>query len=571
MTLKEQIEKDLKKTFGELKFGDELATVAGSSQDGVDYQCNAAFQLAKTLKDRAERSPIDFAKIIATKFKSKVATAEASGAGFINFTVTDIALTQMASEALKTSKIPLAKQQKRKIFFDYGGANIAKELHVGHLRPPIIGEAMRRTFNAFGHTTIGDTHLGDWGTHMGLIIAELERRGDINETLSLKLLNEIYPQASARKSTDEVFKKRAQDIVMLIQRHEEPYFSIWNEIKKVSLPAIKKNYDRLNCSFDTFEGDNCEYADDMLRILKNTYEDGGCLLMDVRQDGEHVPQTDDAGNVTYKNPMPPVMIKKADGAVLYLTGDLSTIHRRHTRYSPDEYVFVVDARQSLHFTQLFRSAVKGEIVPAATKFVHMALGTMNGQDGKPFKTRAGGTIKLEDVIDLVTEAAAKKLEANGRKGDKSVAEKIGISALKFADLSNHVRRDYIFDIDKFSSFDGKTGPYILYTVARINSILEKANKDEISGTLPFLCRPIVAQILKLSDSYTFATQNYTVNGIIDALYSLANAFNTFYGNTNILKESDTEKRTAYITLCRLVKSVLEFTLNTLAIDTVDKM
>jgi len=477
----------------------------------------------------------------------------------------------MAMTVLESTKIPLAKQKKRKIFFDYGGANIAKELHVGHLRPPIIGEAMRRTFMAFGHETIGDTHLGDWGTHMGLIIAELERRGDINETLSLKLLNEIYPQASARKNTDEAFKKRAQDIVMLIQRHEEPYFSIWNEIKKVSLPAIKKNYDRLNCSFDTFEGDNCEYAEDMLKILKNTYEDGGCLLMDVREEGEHIPQTDEDGKVTYKNPMPPVMIKKADGAVLYITGDLSTIHRRHTRYSPDEYVFVVDARQSLHFTQLFRAAKKGGIVPEDTHLVHMALGTMNGQDGKPFKTRAGGTIKLEDVINLVTEAATTKLEANGRKADKSTAEKIGISALKFADLSNHISRNYIFDLEKFSSFDGKTGPYILYTIARINSILEKANKAEQNGTVPFLYRPIIAQILKISDAYTSATQNYTVNGIIDALFSLANAFNGFYACTNILKESDPSKRTALLTLCRLVKIVLEFVLDTLAIDAVEKM
>ncbi|MCL2586777.1 MAG: arginine--tRNA ligase [Firmicutes bacterium] len=545
MTLLEQLEVDL---------GHRV-----SPSDKADYQF-ACFTLAK----EQGKSPLALAEEMAKKFKSKVAHVEVSPPGFLNFYLTDDSLSKVGKEILKSGNLPLPATPKRLVFFDYGGANVAKELHIGHLRPPIIGEALRRVFMAFGHETIGDTHLGDFGMHMGLLVAELELMDKAEaKYITLEGLNEIYPRASKRKETDEAFKKRAGDLVLLMQQKVEPFYSLWQKIKDVSIPAIRKNYETLGCTFDTFEGDNCEFAPEMIAALKpgSTYMHDGCLLMDVRQDGEHIPVLDKDGKTTFKNPMPPVMLQKENGAVLYLTGDLATIHKRHTKYNASEYVYVVDARQSLHFVQAFRAARKGGLVADNVKLVHVPLGTVNGKDGKPFKTRAGGTIKLEDIINLVTESAKTRLAESGRTADDETAQKIGLAALKFADLQNTVRKDYIFDIDKFTSFEGKTGPYLLYTIARINSILEKADIKKSPLTLN---RPIYTAILRLADSFTGAMQNYTLNGIVDATYNLAQEFNNFYAHESIIKGGHTE-------LARLVKIAIEFALNALAIDTVDRM
>ena len=568
MTIKSQIERELARAFVACGLDKASATVASSNMAGVDYQCNACFALAKLMGT----NPLDLCNRVAAAYTGKTALVTVSAPGFLNFAVSQTALTKNANKVLADGRIPLERQRARTVFFDYGGANIAKELHIGHLRSPIVGEALRRAFNAFGYNTIGDTHLGDFGTHMGLIIAELERMGQLREdAITLKLLGEIYPRASARKETDEPFRNRAKEIVLFLQRQTEPFYGIWQRIKAVSLPAIKKNYDRLGCTFDTFEGDNCEYAEDAIRALKkgSTYRDNGCLLMNVAEMGEHIPQTDENGQVTYKNPMPPVMIQKADGGVLYMAGDFSTIYRRHRKYAADEYIYVVDARQSLHFTQLFRGAKKGGLVPSRTKFVHVALGTVNGKDGKPFKTRSGGTVKLEEVIDEVVDAARTRLAESGRSTDPATAERIELAALKFADLSNNVRRDYIFDPERFTDFNGKTGPYLLYTVARINSILAKAG--DFNAKLGVVGREILAKVVKMSDAYSNVVANYTLNPLTDAMFDLAQEFNNFYGQTNILKEQDERVRAELLALCMVVKRALEFGLNTLAIDPVESM
>jgi len=567
MTIKKQIEKDLGAVFTMLGFNKKFAFVSASQISGVDYQCNACFQLAKLTK----QNPADIADTIVKKFTSMVATATVSKPAFINFTITDAALSSMAVKVLKTKKIPLEKQPKRTVFFDYGGANVAKELHIGHLRPPIVGEALRRVFRAFGHKTIGDTHLGDFGLHMGLIMAELEnphpsgtpfRKGEYPE-ITLELLNEIYPRASKRKNEDEAFKARAAEIVLLKQNKKEPYYSTWQKIKQVSIPKIRENYLRLNCTFDTFEGDNCEYAPEMFAALKpeSTFISDGCIVMDI-------------SNKRDPKEMPPALLQKRDGAVLYLTGDMATVHRREKLYRPDQYIYVIDARQSLHMEQLFRAVKKGGIAPAKTKFVHVALGTVNGSDGKPFKTRAGGTIKLEDVFDIVTEGARKRLNESGRQFDETTAQRIGFAALKFADLQSHVKSGYIFDIDKFTDFNGKTGPYLLYTVARINSILaslKEATDTDVRENFPSKCRPVLAKIVKLIDAFTWVTNNYSLNGLTDALYELAAEFNNFYAQTNILYEKDDDTRASYITMCRVVKIVMEYALDVLAIDPVERM
>jgi len=395
-------------------------------------------------------------------------------------------------------------------------------------------------------------------------------------TVTLDMLNEVYPRASKRKETDKKFYARAEEITANLQRMEEPYLTLWKGIRETSVARIRENYLRLNCTFDTYNGESHAqpYLDmvlDSMTMRGVTYMDAGCLMIDVRQEGEHVPipkKTPDEPQ-HYLRPMPPVILKKGNGGHLYLTSDLATMYYRNRDFKPDEFIHVVDARQGMHFIQLFRIAKKGGIIPAETKTVHVGIGTINGPDGKPFKTRAGGTVKLEEVMDTVVEFAKRKMVESGRAASDDVAERVGLSALKFADLSNNVRRDYIFDLEKFTDFNGKTGPYLLYTVARINSIFERADAADLKlGTEN---RAVLAAIMKLVDSYTIALTNYTLNALCDAVYDLAQEFNNFYATTNILRETDKTKRNSYLALCAVTKSAIEFALNTLAIDTVERM
>ena len=568
MTIKQQIERDLG------------MFVSPSSVTGVDYQCNACFALAKQLG----KKPLDVANEVASKFKSDVATVSVSSPAFLNFTVKDEVL-------LRIKGVELQKQPKQKVFFDYGGANIAKELHVGHLRSPIVGEALKRVWEAFGHETVACTYLGDWGLQIGLVIAQcIDDKTVVNgkfvSEITLDLLNDIYPKASKRKDAEPQFKKNAEDITVRLQSLQEPYISLWREIRRVSVDKIRENYERLGCTFDFYNGEsNAEpFVEVVLEGLKAaglTYVDKDCLMIDVREEGEHVPipkKTPDEPQ-RFERPMPPVILKKGNGGDLYSTSDVATIYSRNKEHQPSEFVYVTDFRQEMHFTQVFRIVKKGGIVPKTTKMTHVGYGAMLGQDGKPFKTRAGGTIRLGEVIGLVTDAAKKRIEESGRGVDANVAEKVGLSALKFADLSNNVRRDYIFDIDKFTSFEGKTGPYMLYTVARINSVLEKSGLDTNGrwSIAPTQCeitdeiRAIYMGVVRLGDAYVVAQQNYTLNGIVDAVYELAKAFNLFYASTNILKETNEETRNFYLGVCVLVRDSIGFALDTLAIETVEKM
>jgi len=506
--------------------------ISPSSVAGVDYQF-ACFEIAK----KQGKKPLDVATQMAKSHKGDLATACASAPGFINFVLTDKALQEIADYVLKNNKIPLETQEKRKIFFDYGGANVAKELHIGHLRPPIIGEALKRVFQAFGHKTIADTYLGDWGLQMGLVIAELELNG--NPEITIELLNEYYPIASKRAKEDENFRKKAEEYTARLQNLEEPYYSVWKKMRAVSVEKIRENYNRLNCTFDLYNGESTAqpFVEKVLEVLKpHTRVDNDCVLMDVKDDSDN-------------KPMPPVILKKGNGGDLYATSDVATLYYRQKSLKPDEYVYVTDFRQNLHFEQVFRVAKKGGIIPSDVMLTHIGLGTITGADGKPFKTRDGGTIRLEDVINLVVDAAKD--------------ERVGLSALKFADLVNHVKSGYIFDVDKFISFEGKTGPYILYTIARINSILEKS--DKWTGVTSGLNHEVMGAIVKLSDAYTAATQNYTLNGIVDAMFLVAQAFNVFYGKEQIIGND------ANLTLAKIVKLVLEFVMDTLAIDVVEKM
>jgi len=563
--IKQRIEIDLGRAFKALGFSEGLATVSVSTVDICDYQCNAAFALAKELN----RKPFDLAKEIAGKFTSDVATCEAVAPAFLNFKVTDQALATEAQKVLQSGKLPLASTPKRTVFFDYGGANIAKELHVGHLRSPIVGEALKRVYEALGHKTFADVYLGDWGLQNGLILAELELRkiiknGEFTSPITLDMLNEVYPAASKKKDTDKKFKARADEITLLMQQKQQPWFDLWKQIRAISVEKIRENYNRLGCSFNFYNGesDAQPYVETVLDMLKKkclAYDSDNCLIMDVAKD-------------TDTGPMPPIILQKYNGGDLYATNDVATVYYRAKDFKPDEIIYMTDARQTLHFEQVFRCAKGGGLLPETTTLTHIGYGTMNGKDGKPFKTRVGGTIKFEEVVDLVTEAAQKRLAENGKPETQGLAEKIGIAALKFADLSNNVRKDYVFDLEKFTSFEGKTGPYILYTIARINSLLAKdQNKKPSAVTISETTRGIITKTLKLADAYSVAAVNYTLNGIADAAYTLAAEFNLFYANTKILAEPDEVKRQGYLALCMLVKTALTLAMNTLAIDVVEEM
>jgi arginyl-tRNA synthetase len=558
MNIKAQIEKDLVATFEKLGFDKGLAVVSISGVDICDYQCNASFQLGKALGCK----PIEVATKIAANFLSEVAVAEAVPPAFVNFRIKDSALVEIAKNTLKSGQLPILKQEPRVVFFDYGGANIAKELHVGHLRSPMIGEALKRTFSALGHKTFADTFLGDWGLQIGLVIAEMELNNTDVDGISLNMLNEFYPRASKRKDTDAAFRARAEQITLDMQQLKQPYFDISKKIRDVSVAKIKENYETLNCTFDTFNGEF--HAQQHIPVVleklkaKGAYMNDGCLIMDVKVDSD-------------TGPMPPILLQKSNGGELYTTTDVATAYYRYLDYKPDEFIHVVDSRQELHFNQVFRCVAKGELVPPNTKFTHVSYGTMNGTDGKPFKTRSGDTIKFEDVINIVTEAAEKRLRENSVNNDSALARKIGIAALKFADLSNNVRKDYVFDLDKFTSFEGKTGPYILYTIARINSLLNKVKDKPAISKIDSTSRGIIIKLIKLADAYPVAAANYTLNGIVDAAFALAVEFNSFYADYNISREADAEKRAHALALCVLTRLALTQAMDTLAIEIVEEM
>lgn len=600
---------------------DGLSVVFSNRPEMCDYQSNFALVLGKKLG----RKPIELAEEIVKKIKTaetkKSNSKSASGTknaknaknfeffavmpGFINIKIGGKALAKFCEDVNLDKNLGIEQvQNPRLVFFDYGGANVAKELHVGHLCTPIVGEALKRLHIVLGDKTISDTHLGDYGLQMGLTILQLKEDGFLDkffekdkkganfdeislDNVTLDVLNDEYPKASKRKEEDLDFKKLADDYTLYIQQKKEPYFSIYRKIKELSVLEIKKNYSLLGCNFDLFLGES-----DAQPLVKDTVqlfvdkglarESEGALVVDVAREGEHIPipkKSEDEPQ-RYKNPMPPTIIKKYNGGDLYATTDIATIIMRNKEFHPDEIVYVTDKRQGQHFEQVFRCCRLAEISPEKQKLTHIAIGTMNGKDGKPFKTRAGGVVRLKDVVGLLVDKAKQKLVSNGVVGQDDLARKIGVAALKFGELSNTVDKDFVFDIDKFLSFDGKTGPYIQYTVARINSILAKAKNEKIVQISGKNCnfsiktpdeRNIALAILKLNSAYQICYDAYSLNSLCLATFDLASAFSGFYNNQKILSEKDNARRNQMLSLCLLVKKCLEKALWTLGIDSVEKM
>lgn len=587
MNLKQMLGADLAEALKKCNYNASGDFISTSNKPLLaDFQTNIAFSLAKT----AQLAPMQVAqKIVDNLPKNNLYVASVAMPAYINFKLTDESLNNYANFCLKDENVGLKKlDNPRTIFMDYGGANVAKELHIGHLRSPIIGEALARLHKILGDRVISDVYLGDWGTQMGLTIAQLEEDGLLEgyfgrskdkTEITLDMLNIAYPKASKRKTSEPEFKKKADDYTFLLQNHKEPYYSIYQQIRAVSLERIKYNYDVLGCHFDLFNGESTSqpYVKPTIEIFKNkglAKISDGALIVDVSEEGENVPsgKFDENGKELLKNPMPPVMLQKANGADIYDTTEIATINMRYQTYKPDEFIYVVDKRQSQHFVIAFRAVKKAGLVGENTKLTHVGYGTMNGSDGKPFKTRSGDTIKLEDIIELVTSAAQKKLDENSMGTNKQLALDIGLAAAKFGDLSFVTNRDYVFDLDKFTSFEGKTGPYIQYTGTRIKSLLSKAqscgSKVNIGDDDQ---RELVINLFKLNEAYYQSYGEYGLNSLCLALYNFCATFSRFYNNTKILTEPDNQKRESYLALCHLALRAIEQAADTLGFIIPERM
>lgn len=585
--VKNELKKQIENVFEKMGFDKNDVVVTYSNKPEIaDYQCNSAFSLAKKLG----KNPIVLANEIVSELGDMNGNFEASVCppAFINFKMTNKLMGKVANLALENcEELILKPEKKQTVVFDYGGANVAKELHIGHLRSPIIGEALCRLNRLMGNRVIADTHLGDWGLQMGLTVAQLEDDGYLegyfgrgeNKQITLDTLNEEYPKASSRKKSDEDFKKKAEEYTLKIQHKIQPYFSIYEDIRNLSIEKIKANYLTLGCKFDLWYGESTAnpFINRTVQIFKDkglARTSEGALVVDVAVEGENIPIEKKSEDEVqrFKNPMPPVIIKKHNDADVYATTDIATILMRNEEFNPDKIIYVVDFRQTQHFVQVFRASKLAGISPENQELVHVAYGTINGKDGKPFKTREGTVVKLEDIINLIMSKAQEKLIENGMGENKELALQIGVGAMKYGDLSNIVSKDYVFDLDKFSSFEGKTGPYIQYTGARINSLLEKAGEDcgKISITL-FEERNIVVNLLKMFDSFTTCYQDNSMNALALAVYNLASSYAQFYNNIRVLKEQDEGKRKSYLGLSKAVLKAIELGLDTLGIETPKRM
>jgi len=558
--------------------------------DLCEFQCNGAMAAAK----KEKKNPILIAEEIALKLKGsdKFSSVEAVKPGFLNLRVTDSFLLSCLKDMDSEEKCGVSGGiEKRKIMVDYGGPNVAKPLHIGHLRSAIIGEAVKRIGRFMGHEVIGDIHMGDWGLQMGLIIAELrERKPDLpyfdpsytgeypeEAPFTLSELEEIYPAASLRSKEDESFKDKAMEETFKLQNGDRGNLAIWNKIMELSVADLKKNYEKLNVDFDLWKGesDADPYIRPMVERLKNegyAYESQGALVVDVSEESD-------------SKEVPPCMILKSDGAALYTTTDLATLVEREKDISPDQVIYVVDKRQSLHFTQVFRAARKTGIVRKDTALDFLGFGTMNGKDGKPFKTREGGVMRLEVLINDVCEEMYKKMKDNegislSEEEMRETADIIALSAIKYGDLSNQASKDYVFDIDKFTSFEGNTGPYIMYTMVRIKSILrkytEKYGETDISAFEMREPRSAEEKSLMLTLSsfgnmMKSSFEELAPHRICAYIYELSNEFNRFYHETRIIAEEDRERREGWIALLRFTLKVFEYAIDSLGMKAPERM
>ncbi len=581
------IAKEVGKGFEECGYDANLAKVTISNRpDLCEYQCNGAMAAAKTYR----KAPMMIAGDVVAKLADNSCFEDitAVAPGFINIKLSKEYLAAYLEEMSASDRLGCNQAEKKEtIVIDYGGPNVAKPLHVGHLRSAVIGESVKRIFRFVGNEVIGDVHLGDWGLQMGLIIEELkERKPDLvyfdesfegeypkEAPFTISELEEIYPAASAKSKVDEEFAKKAHDATFLLQNNNPGYTALWNHILNVSVNDLKKNYNKLNVSFDLWkkESDAQPYIPDMIELMKEgnfARESEGALVVDVKEDSD-------------TKEVPPCILIKSDGATLYSTTDLATLVEREKLFAPDRVLYVVDKRQEMHFTQVFRCAKKTGIVRPEVELQFLGFGTMNGKDGKPFKTRDGGVMRLEFLIKEISDAVYNKIMENRTVSEeeaRATSQVVGLAALKYGDLSNQASKDYVFDVERFSSFEGNTGPYILYTIVRIKSILSRyfENCDKsLEVSMAPACseaeKALHIELSKFNEVIWSAYKEIAPHKICQYIYGLSDAFNRFYHETKILAEEDVVHKAQYIKLITLVMNVLCTCVDLLGFEAPDRM
>ena len=546
---------------------------SSSRRDLGEFQINVAMALAK----KYGKNPRDIASEIISKFDDRFYNVNLAGPGFINVSVSENYLIDNMNKAINSFDSLIDKQEKRTIVIDYGGANAAKALHVGHMRSANIGESLKRLSNVIGNHTIGDVHLGDLGRQSGMVISEIKKRkpdlcyfdenfkGDYPKLeITAEELAEYYPCASNAAKEDPDRMEEVRKITALVDEGVEPYIGMWKDIVEVSSSDIKSTYDYLNCNFELWEGElsSLEYIPSALEVLKPyMYESQGAMVIDVKRDDDKVE-------------IPPLIVVKNDGSSIYATRDLATIYSRVKNINPDEIWYVVDSRQSMYFEQVFRASHKTGLVREDVVLNHYGFGTMNGKDGKPFKTRDGGVLQLNDLINQVKQELSSKMNNFADENEQNkIIDILACATIKYADLLPFRTTDYIFDVEKFCSFEGKTGPYILYTMVRIKSILDKCSIDEVKVTKIYgeTERNIYIKLLELSRAINKSYSEKTLSYVCEYLFDVCSLFNKFYSECNIVNESDIEKKNNYLSLLTLIYHTCENLLAILAIDIPDKM
>ena len=581
MSAFKKIENVIKEIFNKKGYDTDIVLSVSNRPDLGEFQVNDAMKLAKIY----HKSPV----VIANEIKEELdkddrfVNVNIAGAGFINVSLSDKALVEFIEEIKDDVTNNVDKMESKTILLDYGGANVAKALHVGHLRSANIGEALNRLAKALGNKTISDVHLGDSGLQAGLVVLQIKvlypdlpcfkdnyDGSDFELPIKEEDLKVIYPTASARSKEDEEFLNEARQITYQIQNNHIGYSTLWNKISDLSKNDIRKTYDRLNAKFDLWEGerDSFQYIPEMLKLLEDkdlTYISEGATVMDVKED------TDD-------KEMPPIVLQKSDGAYLYATTDLATIYGRLKRFKLDEIWYTTDIRQELHFTQVFRAAYKSEIANDKLKLGFYGFGTMNGADGKPFKTRAGGVMPLDELIDLIKVECRKRLNENiveeGKREETS--EIIALAALKYADLLPFRATDYVFDSAKFSDLDGKTGPYLLYSTIRIRSLLNKAKQEGIELKKYNIInnnsdKDIILNLLQLPNVLNRSYESKSLNEIAEYIYKLTSSYNKFYSENKILSEENKELRESWLVLSNVVYNTNMMLLDIMGINVPEKM
>lgn len=582
MSIIKELNEDISKLVKEAGYETEnLVLQPSGRRDLGEFQLNDAMTLAKTYKKSPRIIAEDIIKVL--EQDNRFTNLNIAGPGFINITLTDKYLGELLTKIYENKNLNIDKRPRKKIILDYGGANVAKALHVGHLRSANIGEALKRLATLLGYEVIGDAHLGDYGRPLGLVVLEIKKRypelpyfdeaytGDFSEVeppITNSDLEEIYPYASNKSKEDENYLEEAREITFKIQNHERGYYDLWKKVVEISKKDIKQVYDMLNVNFELWlgESDAAEYLDELTKIYEESnvlVESEGAQIIEVKEDSD-------------TSPMPPLLFKRSNGTVSYETTDLATILQRQKEIKPDEIWYCVDARQGLHFDQVFRAARKVKLIEDRVVLEHIGFGTMNGKDGKPFKTRDGGVMSLKGLIALVEEETRKKINPDTVEEDmrEEVAKTVAIAALKYADLLPFRGTDYIFEPEKFADLEGKTGPYLLYSTIRMKSLLTKGENFEIGKITKFKSeteKDIALTILRLPTILNKALDSRSLNDITEYIYKLTSLYNKFYAENKILTEEDKELQKSWLTLTKIVYDINMTLLDVLAIKVPEKM